>query len=171
MKRAVVFLALAVILAGCTPGDDQPVLETVGDAQALAAEKPVAGEICLMLPQEAVAQTMAQEGIQSYQWEGYELRLETLDSGDIHGTLEQITGMDYDALTVMARSRSGMQVYETVYTSTAEDGLLSGRVMVADDGNYHYCVSLLSAEEVDASGVYDQLRNTFSVRAPGDSGK
>ena len=62
-----------------------------------------------------------------------------------------------EKLTVMEYERDGVQIYQTVWSCTSEEGITLGRCMVADDGNYHYCVSLLSPEEADVEEDYAQI--------------
>lgn len=172
MRKIWLILILAIALAGCGQEEETPVFETIGQIDYEQDPLPAAGEIKLLLPEGASSEAMAgEDGAQVYNWDGCELRLETMEAGDIRKTLESVTGVEYEQLTVMARDRDGMDFYETVFTSAGEDGLYIGRVMVADDGNYHYCVSLLTPEEVDSDEIYDQIYSTFAVRDATDSEK
>ncbi len=154
MKKVIFLLVLMMCLSGCVR-NERPVMETVNDEvmEPVAAEpKPMA----VWLPEGAAAQTMAEAG-ECYVWDGCEVRIQTLDGGDIRATLEQLTGLSADKLTVMEYQRDGVQIYQTVWSMTGEEGITLGRCMVADDGNYHYCVSLLSPEEVDVEDDYAQI--------------
>jgi hypothetical protein len=92
-----------------------------------------------------------------YTWGECELRLQTMTSGDIRTTLEQLTGLSPDRLTVMEYEREGLQLYQTVWSSAGEEGITMGRCMVADDGEYHYCLSLLSPETADNGEEFAQI--------------
>lgn len=155
----------ALVLAGCS-SQETPVFETVGNISAEQPEPPAAGVIQMDLPQEAAAQTMDAEQEQLYTWEGYELRVTTQPAGDIAATMENLTGLDNDALTVMKQDKDDMTIYQTVWSSTGEDGIRCGRAMVADDGSYHYCMSLTNPEEVNAVEVYNRLADSFRVTPP-----
>ena len=154
MKKLAFVLVLMMALCGCVH-NETPVMETVNDAvvEPVAAEpKPMA----VWLPEGAAAQTMAGAG-ECYTWGECELRLQTLAGGDIRATLEQLTGLSADRLTVMQYQRDGLQLYQTVWSSTGEEGITLGRCMVADDGSYHYCLSLLSPEDADVTEDFAQI--------------
>lgn len=153
MKKLVFLLVLVMVLSAC--GRETPVMETVTDeiAEQTAAEpKPMA----VWLPDGAAKQTMAGAG-ECYTWGECELRIQTLDGGDIRATLQTLTGLDPEKLTVMEYERDGIQLYQTVWSSTTEEGVLLGRCMVADDGANHYCISLLSPEDADVGDTYAQI--------------
>ena len=163
MKKWLWLLALPALLCGCG-AEEVPVFETVGQQAYQAEAKPAAGEISLMIPEGAVAEAMADGGNgELYTWEDHTLQLQTLDGGDIQQTVRALTGMDYEDLTVMSCQKGGLTYYQTVWCTAGEDGTLLGRALVADDGVYHYCVSLLSPEESDSGEVYDRLCASFSI--------
>lgn len=156
MKKLCLLLAVMMCFAGCG-ADTEPVFETVADEIV----EPVAAEpapVSVWLPDEVAAQTMADgEAGECYTWDECELRIQTLDGGDIRATLEQLTGLSAEKLTVMEYERGGVQIYQTVWSATGEEGITLGRCMVADDGNYHYCIRLLSPEEADVEDDYAQI--------------
>ena len=154
MKRMVWLLMATVLLCGCV-NVTEPVMETVQDP----AVEPVAAEpapVWVWLPEGAAAQTVAENG-SCYGWEDCELRVQTLTGGDIRSTLETLTGMAADRLTVMEYKRGELQMYQTVWSMTGEEGVTLGRCLVADDGNYHYCISLLSPETADVEEDYARI--------------
>lgn len=156
MKKLVWLLVLMICCTGCV-NITEPVYETVTDeiVEPVSAEpKPVA----VWLPDGAAAQTMADgETGKCYTWGTSELRIQTLDGGDIRATLKTLTGMDPERLTVMEYERDGLQLYQTVWSMTGEEGVSLGRCMVADDGHYHYCISLVSPEDADVAQEYAQI--------------
>ena len=156
MKKLVWLLVLMMLCAGCAD-DTEPVLETVADGilePAAAEPKPMA----VWLPDGAAAQTMADgEAGECYVWNDCELRLQTLRGGDIRATLKALTGMDPERLTVMEYERDGLQLYQSVWSAASEEGVTLGRCMVADDGEYHYCISLLSPETVDVGEDFARI--------------
>ena len=171
VKKWKIWIALAALLLSGCAGGEQPVLETMNPEACAPVEKPAAGVIQMDIPGEAAAQTMSDpEAGEVYTWEDNTLQVQTLSGGDIRKTLEPITGMDYDSLTVMRYEKQGMTCYQTVWSTTGENGVQLGRALVADDGVYHYCVSFLSPEEKNTQDIYDSLCASFSVRN-GDAGK
>lgn len=170
MKKWICILMVMLALCGCSD-EELPVLETVGPEACEPASKPEPGQIGVMIPEQAVAQTMTDGGSgQLYTWDGNVLQLQTVDSGDIRRTVTELTGFSYDDLTVMQYAKGDLMYYQTVWSTAGEDGMMLGRALIADDGNYHYCISLLSPEEADVQNLYDQMCATFSVRS-GSEGK
>lgn len=170
MKKIVWILAVVLCFAGCADMTE-PVMETVADGivEPVAAEpKPVA----VWLPDDAAAQTMAQrETGECYTWGASELRIQTLDGGDILSTLRKLTGLDPERLTVMEYERDGVQFYQTVWSMTGEEGVSLGRCMVADDGNYHYCISLVSPEDTDVADDYARICASLDLSGEGKAEK
>lgn len=160
---------LALVLSACGP-EETPVFETVGEDAYQQQSKPMAGQMELMIPENAVSEAMSDGlGGELYTWEDHTLQLQTLEGGDIRRTVESVTGFDYDALTVMASKKGDLMYYQTVWSTAGEEGTMLGRALIADDGYYHYCVSLLSPEDSDSGEVYDRLCASFSVTNGGAS--
>ena len=170
MKKIVWILAVLLCFSGCMD-TTEPVMETVADeiVEPVAAEpKPMA----VWLPDDAAAQTMAEgDGERCYTWDDCELRLLTLEGGDILDTLTKLTGQDPQKLTVMEYERDGLQLYQTVWSMTGEEGITLGRCMVADDGSYHYCISLTSPEDADVGEDYAQICASLDLSGEEDTGK
>lgn len=168
MKKIVWILAVLLCFSGCV-NITEPMMETVADEiiEPVAAQpKPIA----VWLPDDAAAQTMAEgENGECYTWESSELRIQTLDGGDIRATLRKLTGLDPERLTVMEYERDGIQLYQTVWSMTGEDGVSLGRCMVADDGNYHYCISLVSPEDADVAQDYARICASLDLSGEGKS--
>ena len=165
MRKLAWLLVLTMCLGGCVRITEQPVMETVADEilEPVAAEpKPMA----VWLPDGAAAQTMADAG-ECYTWGECELRLQTLAGGDIRTTLQQLTGLSPERLTVMQYKRDGLQFYQTVWSAAGEEGITLGRCMVADDGNYHYCLSLLSPEGEDLADDFAQICASLDLSGEG----
>lgn len=170
MKKILWILAVMLLLTGCV-NITEPVMETVADeiVEPVAAEqKPMA----VWLPDDAAAQTMAEEEAgKCYTWGECELRLQTLDGGDIQATLRKLTGQDPEKLTVMEYQRDGLQMYQTVWSMTGEEGITLGRCMVADDGSYHYCISLTSPEDADVGEDYALICASLDLSGEENLGK
>ncbi len=159
MKKLVWLAVLMMAFSGCGENAD-PVFETIADPIVPVAAEPA--PISIWTPEDAAAQTSAAAG-ECYTWGECELRVQTLDSGDIRKTMQTLTGLAADKLTVMEYERDGLQIYQTVWSMTGEEGIMLGRAMVADDGHYHYCISLLSPENTDIAEEYAQICASFSL--------
>lgn len=163
MKKMLLVMVMALVLAGCG-GEETAVFETVGQVSYEPSELPAAGVISVDIPEQATAEAMAgEDGAQVYAWEEYEVRVETLEAGDLDRTIQTLTGFSKEDLTVMEQKKGDLKLYQTVWSAAGEEGIRLGRAMIADDGNYHYCVSLLSPEESDSQQVYDRLVSSFAV--------
>lgn len=154
MKKMVWVLAAVLCFSGCA-SITQPVMETVAD-EIVEQVKAESKTIAVWLPEEAAAQTVA-DGIECYTWDETELRIQTVAGGDIRATLRMLTGLDPEHLTVMEYERDGVQLYQTVWSCTSEDGVSLGRCMVADDGNYHYCITMVSPDHAQVGETYAQI--------------
>ena len=161
MKKLWILMAAALMLAGCA--EEAPVFETVGPLAYRQEDLPAAGVIQVYLPSEA-DQTETEAQARIYQWENHEVRLDTMKSGDIQATMQALTGLAPERLTVMKQKKGDMTFYETVWSTTGDSGVLCGRALVADDGAYHYCMSLLSPESVNNSKLYDKMAESFRIQ-------
>lgn len=168
MKKWLWLMPLVPLLCGCA--GEQAVFETIGPEAYAEVSAPEPEAISVWLPDEAAVRSVSEDGQEIYVWEDYELRLETRPGGDLDGTLTALTGQQPGALTVMSHEADGIRLYQTVWSATGEEGVTLGRCMVADDGDYHYCVSLLSPEESDSAELYAQLCASFSLGQE-DAGK
>ena len=123
MKKLWILLALASLLCGCT---SEETLETISD--------------------DIVQPVMAQpesDSEQVYLSEDYEIIVETVSGGDLSATIQRISGYTPDNLTVMETAQDGAKRYDFVWASAGENGDQLGRAVILDDGNYHYCLSVL----------------------------
>lgn len=167
MKKLVWLLAL-VMLCGCA-GAGEP-SETLGPEACQAPEPAPPEKISVWVPEEAALQTGEQEQPRIYVWDDCELRLETRPAGDLKGTLAALTGQDADRLTVVGREIEGQNRYQTVFSAVGEEGITLGRCMVAEAGEYFYCVSLLSPAEQDSAQIYSDIVSSFHL-GQADAGK
>lgn len=169
MKKVWLVLLMLPLLAGC--GGEEAVFETIGEEAYAEVSAPEPEAISVWIPDGASLQTAAEDpGQEIYVWDDYELRVETRSGGDLNATLTALTGQSPEALTVMGYEAEGMQLYKTVWSAVGEEGVTLGRCMVADDGDYHYCVTLLSPGEVDSAQLYAELCASFTLGTR-DAGK
>lgn len=143
MKRIIVCVCLSVLLCGCSSHE---VMETVADQWAEPAAA-VPREMILELPGEATAFAMESDSGRQYLGDGYEIAVQTMQSGDLSQTLQILTGFTKEELTVMQTGDGEIKRYEFAWASEGEAGDRIGRGAVLDDGNFHYCLTVLQDVE------------------------
>ena len=149
MKKCGVLL-LVFLLAGC---GSQETFETVAD-EIVSPVMAQPREITVRLPDNTLAPVLESESRQIYMSDTYEIVLEQREGGDLDGTIRNLSGYGKDALTVLQTEQEGLKRYETVWVSTGERGDRLGRAVILDDGQYHYCLSVLrDASTADQSQV------------------
>ena len=150
MKKTILFLALALLLAGC---GTEETWETVSDewAQPVMAQP---GDILVDLPGETAMPAMEGDSGRMYLAEDYEIYLQTLEAGDLEKTVQTLSGYEKEDLTVMHIQSQGISRYEFVWTCAGENGDRIGRAVVLDDGNYHYTMTVLrDADTTETSQI------------------
>lgn len=162
MKKCFIFVfVLALMLTGCA---SEEVMETVADEQVTPVMAQMR-EISVVLPEEAASPTVESDSGRLYLCESYEISVQILDGGDLDRTVKTLSGYDREALTVMNTQQEALDCYEFVWASAGEQGDRVGRAMILDDGNYHYCISVLGeAEQAAANRVYwDDMFGSFTL--------
>ena len=150
MKITILFLTLALLLAGCGA---EETWETVSDewVQPVMAQP---GDIRVNLPGETAMPAMEGDSGRMYLAEDYEIYLQTLESGDLEKTVQTLSGYEKEDLTVMHTQSQGISRYEFVWTCAGETGDRIGRAVVLDDGNYHYTMTVLrDADTTETSQI------------------
>ena len=140
MKKCICFLLILVSFTGCA---SEPTFETVADEWVQSVAAPM-GQITVELPEEAVVPVSESELGKLYQCDGYEIAVQTLQSGDLDATLRTVTGYSRENLTVMETKLADICRYDLVWSCMGEQGELVGRARVLDDGNYHYVLTVLA---------------------------
>ena len=157
MKKVCFLLVLLLLLTGCgSAGDFEPMQDVYAP---VALSEPAAVE--LSFPEEAGMEVFAGESGRIYLCDGYCIAVETLTGGSIDGTLRQLTGYGADSLTVLQRTDGVVQRYECAWTSAGENGDQVARAVVLDDGQYHYCVSVM-ADADEAGSLQAQWQGILS---------
>ena len=139
MKKVCFVLLMAVLLSGCAA---QETFETVAD-EILQPVMAQPAEISVRLPDNAVAPVLESDQRQVYMSEEYEILIETVASGDLSATIRDLCGYEKDQLTVMETQNQNVSRYEFVWACAGEKGDRLGRAVILDDGDYHYCLSVL----------------------------
>lgn len=155
MRKWWLVTVLCLLLCGCGVKET---FETVDDEMA----KPVLQqkkEILLTVERDAVV--LESEAGVLYVCDGYTMSKQILPSGNLNGTMQELTGFDAESLLVIETAVSGVDRYEGVWTAAGEGGDLVGRVVVMDDGLWHYCVTVSCAAE-DAPALQQTWQKILS---------
>lgn len=160
-KCGLLLIALALVLTGCAA---EETFETIADEQAapvIAQQR----QIYVELPDAAASPAVESDSGRLYLCGDYEILIQTLEGGDLDGTLQTLTGFQRDALTVMETWQDGCACYEFVFASAGETGDLVGRGMILDDGSYHYCLTVLAEADKAAENqaFWDSMFQTFRL--------
>lgn len=161
MKKCWIFLALTVLLCGC--GSTRETFETVNDS-CIQSAAAVQRKILLTLPDEAALPTMENEsGEKLYLCRGYTLTLQTMEAGDLSGTIQDISGYKRDSLTVMETAPGDFKRYDFVWSSAGEDGDQVGRAAVLDDGSHHYVLTCMAPADTagELTQTWDGIFGSF----------
>lgn len=144
------------MLTGCVPAGN---FEQLKDVYA-PEETPEPRKISLTLPADAASQTLMGPSGRLYFCEGYEISVETLAGGDLDRTLKILTGCNREDLTLLETGSSEKR-WETVWSAAGEGSQQVGRLLIVDDGSYHYCVSVM-ADALDAGSLQESWEALFS---------
>lgn len=154
MKRWVCICLFIMLLSGCGA---EETMETVNDEWIVPAMAQPR-QVSVRLPEDAAAPVLEQDDRRIYMAQDYEIMLETLASGDLASTIRTLSGYDRDQLTVVETRQGDADRYEFVWTTAGERGDRLGRAVILDDGDYHYCMSVLR----DAGETQILWRDVFS---------
>lgn len=150
MKKA---LAMVVCVMLCLSGCAVTTFETVDDPDDVQV-MAVPATLLLELPEDAAAPAMEGASGKLYFCDDYHIAVETLSSGNLDATLLTLTGFGAEELSPVQTKRCGVACYEAAWSAAGENGDQIGRIMVLDDGSYHYCVSVMASAE-DAAQCAD----------------
>lgn len=134
-------LLFVLLLSGCRA---EPTFETLQDVYA-GQNISVPREVLLDLPEDI--SVIQSENGKLYLCDGYDITVETFASGDLHQTIQTLTGFAPDSLTLLQTSVTDARRYECVWSAAGEGGDMVGRAVVLDDGSYHYCVTIMASSD------------------------
>lgn len=161
VRNCVLLLLMTLLLAGCGA---EETFETIADelVQPVMARP---GHISVQLPGETALPVIENDSGRIYVCNDYEIVVQTLDGGDLDKTMQTVSGMEKENLTVMETFSDGVSRYEFVWASAGETGDQTGRGAILDDGNYHYCLSVLcNAENGEKTQInWDQVFSSFCL--------
>ncbi len=158
MKRWIWILLPVLLLCGCQA---EETLETVNDewmVPVMAQPRAVSVE----LPEDALSPVLEQDDRRLYMGQGYEIMLETLSSGDLTATVQTLCGYKKDQLTILQTKQDDLDRYEFVWTTAGEQGDRLGRAVILDDGDFHYCMSVLR-EPGDTTVAWRKVFGSFAL--------
>ena len=153
MKKVLLIISLMALLTGCSLQTFET-MEDLNDVTAMVSP----ATLLLDLPEEAAAPAMEGASGTLYFCGDYDIMVEIMPSGNLNKTLEILTGFDGTELSLMQTVRCGVACYEGAWSAAGEAGDHVGRVMILDDNNFHYCVSVMASAE-DAGGCADDWNN------------
>lgn len=155
-----VTLVLCLALAGCGA---ETTMETISDElQVGVMAQPK--QILVELPDNAVAPVLESDSQQLYFSEEYQIAVETLSGGDVSATVKALSGCDREKLTLMKTKQGENIRYDFVWAAAGEEGDLMGRAAILDDGNYHYCLSVLRPATGETSQIiWQNVFDSFAL--------
>lgn len=161
MKKWFCFILCMVLLTGCAA---QETFETLADGvEQGAAARP--REVALTLPDGAAALASESDAGTIYECDGYEIMVQTLPAGDLNATVQTLSGYERSDVTVMQLGGDGWKRFEFVWASAGEEGDRLGKAAVLDDGNFHYCLSVLgdAARTREFEETWESLFSSFKL--------
>lgn len=142
MKKLLLVVFAMLLLTGCAAQTFETV-DDLNDAQVMASP----ATLLLDLPEEAAAPAMQGSSGTLYFCGDYDIMVEVMPSGNLSSTLQTLTGFGREELDLVQTIRCGVDCYEGAWSAAGEAGDHVGRVLVLDDGSYHYCVSVMALAE------------------------
>lgn len=160
LKKGCVLLLAVLLLTACGA---QETVETVADDMAV----PVMAEpreISVDLPEDGEQTIVEGASGNLYLGSDYSIAIETLDAGDLDRTIYDLTGFHKSDLTVITTESEGVKRYEFVWAAAGETGEQLGHGVILDDGNYHYCMSVLRPSDAEVSQIiWEDVYHSFSL--------
>lgn len=160
MKKLLLLVIAMLILTGCT----SQTFETVDDLNDVSAMANPA-TLLLDLPEQATAHAMQCTSGTLYFCSDYDIALEIMPSGNLSGTLQTLTGFPREKLELIQTVRCGANCYEGAWTAAGEANDQVGRVLVLDDGSYHYCVCIMTSAENagDCAAAWKEILDSVAL--------
>lgn len=143
MKKLMVLLVLVLAMTGCASVETFEKMEDVYSPQ----ENIAPSKISILLPEEQDITFMDGETGKIYLCSDFDVTLQTLPAGDIAGTMKELTGYSDAELMVVQTMSGSLKKYESVWSGLGEEGEQVGRLIILDDGNYHYCLTVMADAE------------------------
>lgn len=161
LKKSFLLLLMMGMLTGCA----EPTFETLGDVPHQQVAVPTLRKVVVNLPEEARQAVWSQDGEMMYLCDRYTIHLQTLNAGDLQGSIRQISGFDREKLTVVESVCGDHNRYEWVWTAPGEGTDAVFRCVLLSDGDFHYALTV-SADAADAgnlTGQWNDLLGSFCL--------
>lgn len=165
MKKCLILILAALLLTGCSA---EETMETVSDVYI----QPVMGtmqQAVVSLPVDASVSVLENEDTGTiYLCDGYTVTLNSLPGGNLEQTLRQTTGFGKEDLSLMQTESDGIKRIHGVWTAAGETEQQIGRVMVLDDGSYHYVLTCMAdaSRMKELQPVWQDLFDSFRLVSP-----
>ena len=161
MKKFCVLMVIMCFLCGCSRVQT---FETVTDEMILSVSAQPR-QILLKLPEETLLPAMETDSGMLYLCDGYDVAVQTLESGDLDGTVHNISGFDSDDLTIIKTKSGDCACYEFAWTTATELGEQVGRARILEDGGYHYVLSATAPAKKSAEyqEIWNGIFDSFAV--------
>ena len=153
MRKLWLLLVCGMIFAGC--GAEQTVETVADEAVVQVSAKP--REIYAALPDDTVLPAMESDGGTMYFCKDYDISVQTMESGDLRKTVEQVSGYSMEDLTIMETAVSDYIRYDFVWSAAGELGQQVCKACILDDGSYHYVLAVMG--NADTAGEYGEIWN------------
>lgn len=152
VTRVLWVLCAVIALCGCSRAE-QPVWETVSDAYLLPVHAAPTYDASIQLDGSTpLAEVFSDLSSRVYSdAEGrYEVAVETRTADSLAQLVREMTGFSLDQLDVLQRQQDGMQRYDMAWSAVSEDGNVSCRAAVLDDGLFYYVLTAQIPQEFSA---------------------
>lgn len=155
MKK-VCWMMVILLLCGCS---SRQTFETVTDEMVLQASVQPR-EILLTLPEETLLPAMETDSGTLYLCDGYDVAVQTVESGNLDETVRQVCGFGSEELTMIQTKAGEYTCYDFAWTAATDLGQQIGRTKILDDGSFHYVLST-STPEKNAEEYYEIWNGIF----------
>ena len=165
MKKCWVWLPLLLMLWGC---GQQAVFEHLGDVYQVMASQP--STVIFDIPSAAAVMAMGSDRENAiYFCDGYTVTVQTVAGGDLSKTIADLTGFLPGQLTMFQLPDDALKRYTLTWTCVGEGGDQVGRMVLLDDGSFHYAVTVMcSAENAGQYGdSWDKLLRSVKLENTG----
>lgn len=164
MKKLCLAAVIVLMLSGCNTPES---FETISDSYIEPEIQP-AQQTSMILAEETVQIQQDTGNEKIYLCDDYCVVVQTFSAGDLDATIRSVTGYPRDKLTVMERKTGGIDRYECVWVSAGEGGDQVGRMVLLDDGNYHYALTVMAPADQagELTDTWQLLVDSFTIGQP-----
>lgn len=161
MKKISVLFCLIFLLAGCGSVET---FETLGNVEHERSESEEMAQIRLLLAENATEILENGENI-LYLYKTYTVMTCILPAGDLHATVQELSGYGRDMLSLVESGSTSLRRYDWVWTAASDEGDLVCRACVLDDSQYHYCLCVMAPAEQtgELSETWNGLFSSFTL--------